>query len=328
MTQDPCKAYLRLGPGLVQAATVELGEDSEHMSKEIAGIIAAVVTPFDENEEIHEEAFRRVVEHLIQGGVHGLFPVGSQGEFFALSLEEKRRLMELAVEQAAGRVLVMPNTGAITTRESVSLSQMAESIGADCVSVITPFFVSPSQEELYEHFKAVCRSVRIPVLAYNNPDRTGGVALKVDTLNRLARECPNFLGVKDSSGDLTAVAEMVRLCPPGFKVIMGRDTLIFAALMQGAAGAIAATANVAPRLVVDIYQSFLEGDYQRARRSQMTLVPLRMAFGLGTFPVVVKEALELMGIAPGRCRAPVGPLAPQARERLRAILVEMGLLGA
>lgn len=298
------------------------------MGKEIKGIIAAVVTPFDEKEEIHEEAFRRVIEHVIQGGVHGLFPVGSQGEFYALSWEEKRRLMELAVEQASGRVFVMPNTGAITTRESVRLSQMAESIGTDCVSVITPFFISPSQQELYEHFRAICRAVKIPVLAYNNPDRTGGVALSVDTLGRLAKELPNFVGVKDSSGDVTLAAEMVRLCPPGFRVVIGRDTLIFAALMHGAAGAIAATANVAPRLVVEIYEAFRQGDYERARKCQMALAPLRMAFGLGTFPVVVKEALELMGIAPGMCRAPIRPLSPQARERLEQILVEMGLLGS
>jgi 4-hydroxy-tetrahydrodipicolinate synthase len=297
------------------------------MPKDIKGIIAAVVTPFDKGEEIHEEAFRQVIEHLIQAGVHGLFPVGSQGEFYALDFQEKRRLMEVAVEQSAGRAFVMPNTGALTTRESVRLSQVAESVGADCVSVITPFFISPSQDELYEHFRAICQAVRIPVLAYNNPDRTGGVALSVQTLGRLAREMPNFLGVKDSSGDLTVVTEMLRLCPPGFKVIMGRDTLIFAALMHGAAGAIAATANVAPRLVVEIYEAFMAGDYHRARQCQMALAPLRMAFGLGTFPVVVKEALELMGIAPGRCRGPVLPLPDQARQRLRQILEDMGILG-
>lgn len=296
------------------------------MKGQIRGIIAAVVTPFDEKEEVHEEAFRAVIEHLIRAGVHGLFPVGSQGEFYALEFHEKRRLMEVAVEQAAGRAFVMPNTGAITTRESVKLSQVAESVGVDCISVITPFFISPSQDELYEHFRAICKSVKIPVLAYNNPDRTAGVALSVQTLQRLARDLPNFVGIKDSSGDLTLVAEMLRLCPENFRVIMGRDTLIFAALMHGAAGAIAATANVAPKLVVEIYEAFLAGDYQRARKCQAALAPLRMAFGLGTFPVVVKEALELMGIAPGRCRAPVAALSPQARERLRLILKEMGLL--
>lgn len=292
----------------------------------IKGIIAAIVTPFTEKDEVDEASLRRVVDYILQGGVHGLFPVGSQGEFYALSLEEKKRVMEIVLDQVAGRAFVMPNTGAITTRESIMLSQMAEAMGADSVSVITPFFINPSQEELYEHFKAICRSVKIPVLAYNNPDRTGGVALKVDTMARLAREMPNFVGVKDSSGDLTTFSEMIRLCPAGFRAIMGRDTLIFAALVHGASGAIAATANVAPRLVVDIYEAFMAGDLEKARNSQMALAPLRMAFGLGTFPVVVKEALEMMGIAPGRCRAPVGPLSQSAREKLREVLKQMGLL--
>lgn len=292
----------------------------------IKGIIAAVVTPFNEREEVDFSGLKRVLDHLLQGGVHGLFPVGSQGEFYALTEEEKKRIIEAVLDHAGDRAFVMPNTGAITTRESIRLSQMAESMGAHCVSVITPFFISPSQQELYLHFRSICESVRIPVLAYNNPDRTGGVALSVDTMARLAREVPNFVGVKDSSGDLTVFSEMIRRCPPGFKAIMGRDTLIFAALMHGAAGAIAATANVAPRLVVEIFEAFSSGDYERAKRAQDALAPLRMAFSLGTFPVVVKEALDLMGIAPGRCRMPVKPLSENARARLKEILTNMGLL--
>lgn len=296
------------------------------MGKTIEGIITAVVTPFDENEDVDEQGFRTIIDHLIDQGIHGLFPVGSQGEFYALTVEEKRRLMEVAVEQARGRVFVMPNTGAITTRESVLLSRIAEGAGADCVSVITPFFISPTQEELYQHFKAICRSVEIPVVAYNNPDRTGGVALSVATLQRLSQELPNFVGIKDSSGDLTTLAEMIRLCPADFKVIMGRDTLIFGALMYGAKGAIAATANVAPRLVVGIYEAFKAGDYERARQCQRELAPLRIAFGLGTFPVVMKEALTMMGLPAGRCRGPIQPLGPEKRAKLREILLEIGAI--
>ncbi|NIS62075.1 MAG: dihydrodipicolinate synthase family protein, partial [Proteobacteria bacterium] len=183
------------------------------MGKPIEGIIPAVVTPFDENEDVDEGGFRKILNYLIDSGVHGLFPVGSQGEFFALSNEEKKRLIDITVEETRGRVFVMPNTGAITTRESIELSQYAERAGADCVSVITPFFISPNQEELYQHIRAICQSVKIPVLCYNNPGRTGGVALTPATLARLAEEVPNFAGIKDSSGDLTLVAEMIRLCP-------------------------------------------------------------------------------------------------------------------
>ena len=296
------------------------------MGKEIEGIIPAVVTPFDEREDVDEEGFRKIINYLIDSGVHGLFPVGSQGEFFSLTNEEKKRLIDIAVEEARDRVFVMPNTGAITTRESIELSQYAEKAGADCISIITPFFISPNQEELYQHIKDICQSVKIPVLCYNNPGRTGGVALTPPTLARLAGELPNFVGTKDSSGYLTQVAEMIRLCPPHFKVIMGRDTLIYGALMYGATGAIAATANVAPKLIVGIYQAVKEGDLEKAREYQRELAPLRIAFGLGSFPVVVKEALTMMGLPGGRCRKPIQPLSEEKRAQLRDILVNMGLI--
>ncbi len=296
------------------------------MGKQIEGIIPAVVTPFDDNEDVDEGGFRKILNYLIDSGVHGLFPVGSQGEFFSLTNEEKKRLMDIAVEETRGRVFVMPNTGAITTRESIELSQYAEKAGADCVSIITPFFISPDQRELHEHIKAICESVKIPVLCYNNPGRTGGVALTPATLARLAEEVPNFAGIKDSSGDLTQVAEMIRLCPPDFKVIMGRDSLIYGALTYGAAGAIAATANVAPKLIVEIYQACREGDYDRAKECQRKLAPLRSAFGLGSFPVVIKEALTMMGLPAGRCRKPIQPLNSEKRAQLRDILVDMGII--
>jgi 4-hydroxy-tetrahydrodipicolinate synthase len=296
------------------------------MGKPIEGIIPAVVTPFDDHEEVDEGGFREIINYLIDSGVHGLFPVGSQGEFFTLTNDEKKRLIDIAVEEAGGRVFVMPNTGAITTRESIELTRYAEKAGADCVSVITPFYITPNQEELYQHMKAICQSVKIPVLCYNNPGRTGGLALTPTTLARLAEEVPNFAGIKDSSGDLTLVAEMIRLCPPHFKVIMGRDTLIYGALMYGAAGAIAATANVAPKLIVGIYEAFRKGDYEKAREYQRELAPLRIAFGLGTFPVVVKEAMTMMGLPGGRCRRPIQPLDNEKRAQLRSILVGMGLI--
>jgi len=296
------------------------------MGKEIEGIIPAVVTPFDKNEDVDAGGFRKIVNYLIDNGVHGIFPVGSQGEFFSLTNEEKKRLIDIAVEETRGRVFVMPNTGAITTRESIELSQYAEEAGADCVSVITPFFISPNQEELYQHIKDICQSVKIPVLCYNNPGRTGGVALTPATLARLAKEVPNFAGIKDSSGDLSLVAEMIRLCPPHFKVIMGKDSLIYGALTYGAAGAIAATANVAPKLIVGIYRAVREGDFNKGREYQRELAPLRTAFGLGTFPVVVKEALTMMGLPGGRCRSPIKPLDNEKKAQLRDILANMRLI--
>ena len=295
------------------------------MGKPLQGIIVPIVTPFKADETVDEAALRRMVDHLIASGVHGLFPAGSQGEFFALTVDEKKRIMDVVVDQARGRAFVMPNTGAVTTRESVELARYAQQAGADAISVITPYFISPSQDELYGFFAASAEAVSLPVLAYNNPGRTA-VNVTPPTMARLAAKYPNIAGIKDSSGDLSNTLEYVRLCPPGFRTFIGRDTLIYAALTNGCAGAVAATANVAPQIVVGIYDAALAGDAARGQALQRALAPLRIAFNLGTFPVVVKEALEVMGLIPdGRARAPVGPLDAASRAKLVGILKEMGL---
>ncbi len=296
------------------------------MKKEIKGIITAVVTPFDENENIDEEAFRTIIRYLIDQGIHGLFPVGSQGEFFSLRMDERKRLMEIAVEEAQGKVFVMPNTGGIATRDCIELTQHAEKVGADAVSMMTPFFISPSQEELYQHFKAVCSSVSIPVLGYNNPDRSGGVFLKIDTLIRLAEELPNFVGIKDSSGDMTMLGEIIRRLPPRFKVFVGQDSMIYAGLAYGAAGAVAASTNVAAKLVLGIYDAVNNKEFEKAKDLQRKLAPIRIAFGLGSFPVVMKEALNMLGQPAGLCRKPIQPMSPEARAKLKEILTDSGIL--
>ena len=296
------------------------------MGREIRGIIPAVVTPFTPDEHVDEGAFRKVLHALIDQGVHGLFPVGTGGEFFALAREEKERLMAVAVKEAAGRVFVMPNVGAITTAESVALARHAEAVGSDAVSVVTPFFLKPSQEELYEHYKVICGAVKIPVLAYNIPDRTAGVALSVGTVSRLARDVPNFAGIKDSTGDLANAADIVQACPPGFRVFMGRDTLIYGALLYGCVGAVAATANVAPALAVGLFDAVEAGDLARARELQAKLSPVRKLFGVGSHPAGIKEAMVQLGmLACGKCRRPTMDLTPSQQDEVRKILREVGL---
>jgi 4-hydroxy-tetrahydrodipicolinate synthase len=297
------------------------------MGKEILGIIPAVVTPFTADERVDEGAFRKVLHVMIEQGVHGLFPVGTGGEFFALTREEKERLMKVAVEEAAGRVFVMPNVGAITTAESVALARHAEAVGSDAVSVVTPFFLKPSQEELFEHYRAICAAVRIPVLAYNIPDRTAGVALSVGTVARLAKEVPNFAGIKDSTGDLANAAEIVQACPPGFRVFMGRDTLIYAALLYGCVGAVAATANVAPAVAVGIYKAVHAGDLAKARKLQAQLSPVRKLFAVGSHPAGIKEAMVQLGmLGCGTCRRPTRDLTPAQKDEVGKVLRESGLL--
>jgi len=296
------------------------------MGRELRGIIPAVITPFTADEQVDEPAFRKVLNLMVDHGVHGLFPVGTGGEFSTLTLDEKKRLTDIAVKEVAGRAFVMPNVGAITTAESVVLARHAEAVGCDAVSAVTPFFLKPSQDELFEHYRTICAAVKLPVLAYNIPERTGGVALSVATVARLAREVPNFAGIKDSTGDLSNSVEFLQATPPGFRVFMGRDTLIFGALLYGCAGAVAATANVAPALAVGIYQTVETEDLTKARELQAKLAPVRKLFGVGSHPAGLKEAMVQLGmIECGRCRRPTLDITPAQKAEVTKVLREAGL---
>jgi len=290
------------------------------------GIIPAMVTPIDAVGRINESAVRKLTNHLIDGGVHGLFPVGSQGEFFALTFEQKKETIRIVVDETRGRVPVYAGTGAVTTREAIETTKMAQDWGVSAVSVITPYFLVPSQKELIAHYTAIAKACPdLPILLYSNPDRTQ-VPFPVSTVLELAA-VDNIVGIKDSSGDMSMTGEYIRLTRGmNFHVLMGRDTLIYAALCYGATGSICATGNVDPRVPVEIYEAFVAGDHKRALEAQYRLAPLRIAFGLGTFPVVIKEALTMIGIDAGPAVLPVGPMTPENREKLRKILAEMGLI--
>ncbi|HHE72669.1 MAG TPA: 4-hydroxy-tetrahydrodipicolinate synthase [Chloroflexi bacterium] len=297
------------------------------MTIKIEGIIPAMVTPMRADEDLNLEVLSKLTDHLIAAGVHGLFATGSQGEAYALTRDERQRVWETAVAATRGRVPVYAGTGAITTREAVILTKLAERVGVDAVSLITPYFIYPSQDELIRHYLTVADATSLPVLLYNNPGRTGGVSLAPETVVHLAKH-PNIVGVKDSSGDLSLTLEYIRRTDEDFAVLMGRDTLILAGLMMGARGAIAATANVAPELVVRIYEAWRCGDWTEARLAQAQLAPLRQAFGLGTFPGVVKEAMTMLGLPVGPARAPVAPLSPERRQQLRQVVHNITLTQA
>jgi 4-hydroxy-tetrahydrodipicolinate synthase len=289
------------------------------------GIIPPLVTPLRADGAVQERELRKFIDYLIAGGSHGLFVVGTTGEFYGLTAEEKRDIFAIAVDQSRGRVPVYAGTGAITTREATLLTRYAAEAGADAVSVLTPMFINPSQEELLQHYRAIAAATDLPVLLYNNPPKTG-VNLSAATVATLA-EVPNIVGIKDSSGDFTLSGEYIRLTRDKvFSVLMGRDTLIHAGLCYGGTGAIASCANVAPRLVADIYDKYLAGDVRGSLEAQFRLAPLRIAFTIGTFPAVIKESLALLGIDAGPCMGPVAPLGEEDRRRLRRILEEMGVL--
>lgn len=292
------------------------------------GIIPAMVTPIDAAGGINESALRKLTNHLIDGGVHGLFPVGSQGEAFSLTFAQKRETIRIVVDETRGRIPVYAGTGTVTTREAIETTKMAEDLGVSAVSVITPYFCIPSQKELITHYRAIAKACpNLPILLYSNPDRTQ-VPFPVATVLELA-QVENIVGIKDSSGDMSLTGEYIRLTRGmNFHVLMGRDTLIYAALCYGATGSICATGNVDPRVPVEIYAAFIAGDHKRALDAQFRLAPLRIAFGLGTFPVVVKEALNMIGIEAGGAIPPIGPMTPENREKLRQVLVGMGMVKA
>lgn len=288
------------------------------------GIIPALVTPLDEKGNLLEDALRKVIDYTIDGGVHGEFILGSTGEIYGLEFEQKKRALEITIEQTAGRVPVYAGASEITTRDCIKLAQMAESLGATAVSVLTPYFITPSRNELREHYIKIAASTRLPILLYGNDDRTN-VNIPPDLAEELSH-VENIVGIKDSSGDMTKMGEYIRRTnPEEFSVIAGRDTLILANLAYGGSGAIAATANVVPSVVAGIYNSFMAGDIVKAREYQNKLAPLRIAFGLGSFPVVMKEALKLAGIDVGVCLSPIGGISEENRNKLAGILKDLGV---
>ena len=288
----------------------------------IGGIVPAVVTPMNADQSLDEGGLRRLIDHLIGHGVHGIFTVGTAGEFWALSAFEKRQIFDWTVDHVAGRVPVYLGTCASTTQEVVELSRQAQAAGADVLSVLTPLFIAPSEEEMYRHYRSIADAVDLPVLLYTNPDRTGN-DLSPALVERLS-QVPHIAGIKDSSGNMSQTAEYLRRTPGDFRVLMGRDTLIYAALAHGAAGAIAASANLVPDLVVGIYEQFVAGDRQAAMTCQQRLAPVRNAFALGTFPALLKDGLQLLGLPVGPPRDPVGHLTPTELQALHRTLLEAG----
>jgi 4-hydroxy-tetrahydrodipicolinate synthase len=293
----------------------------------LRGIIPPVVTPMTADEEIDLDGLRRHIDWQLSRGVHGIFVLGTTGEFYALDEAEKQAVTAAAVAHVARRRPVFVGTGAETTREVIRLTRMAEKEGASGVSVITPYFIRPSQAELVSHFTRVAESTSLPVVLYNNPATCGGLSIEPDTVAKLAR-VPNIVGIKDSSGDLQNTIEIIRNTPrETFSVLNGRDTLILAALQFGAQGAIPATCNIAPDLCVGLYESFAKGDWDAAKEFQSRLHPVRLAMSLGTGNGAIKEALTLLGRSCGPNRFPVGPLPDDKRAKLKAILEKAGLLG-
>ncbi len=300
------------------------------------GIIPPIITPFNDDGTINFDSLAKMSVHLVKNGVHGLFPFGTTGEFYAVGDEEYVKALEVVRDSVKGMtdrygkpIQLLAGCSHITTRGVIHLAKLVEKVGGyDAISVLTPMFVSQTQDELYTYYKTIADSTTLPVIMYNNKPKTN-VTIAPATVAKLAHDCPNIIGVKDSTGDMTNCEEYLRLTMDvrdKFNVIMGRDTMIYAALHYGCSGAVASCANVAPRVVADIYDKFRDGDWNGALEAQYRLAPLRIACGMGTFPEVIKEGLVLQGIPVGKCLDPIGELTADEKEKLRKVLVDMKLL--
>jgi len=291
----------------------------------IQGIIPPIATPLKANEDLDLPRLKWFIDHQIAAGVHGIFVLGTNSEFYAFDENEKQQIIATAVEHVKGRVPVYAGTGAETTREVIRLTKMAEKEGVQGVSIITPYFIKPSQQEIFDHYRRIAENTSLPVILYNNPATCGGVSIAVETVVRLA-EIPNILGIKDSSGDLQNTDEMVLAVPDRFSVLMGRDTLIYQGMIFGVRGAVPASGNIAPRLCVDIYEAVMRGDLAAAKAAQIKLNPVRLSLNLGTAPGGVKAALAMLGMPIGPSRSPVGPLSPESQQKMKKALQLAGLL--
>ena len=280
--------------------------------KEIKGIIAAMQTAMHEDGSINEKELRRQIDRQIEAGVDAVFCLGTNGEFYIMSMEEKIRVMEIFVDQVKGRVPVYAGTGCISTEETVSLSKKAEEIGVDVISIITPYFAAISQEELYQHYAAAAKAVSLPVVMYNIPARTGA-ALAPSTVGRLVKDFPNIAGVKDSSGNFNNILQYIQATKGmDFAVLSGNDALILWTLLAGGKGGITAIANILPTIMVSIYQYYLKGDLDNAKKAQNSISKIRDCFKYGNPNSIVKCATNLIGQPVGPCRKPFGLLSEEA----------------
>ncbi len=282
-----------------------------------SGSFTAIITPF-ENGRIDEKRFKRLIEFQIKNGISGIVPCGTTGESATLSLEEHERVVELTVETVNGRIPVVAGTGSNCTAEAITLTRHAKQAGVDGVLLISPYYNKPTQRGLYEHFKAISEAVDIPIVLYNIASRTG-VNILPETVARLA-EFKNIAAIKEASGDLSQMAEIIRLCGDKIKVICGDDALTFQVLSIGGIGVISVVANIVPSKVVALVREFESGNLEKAKKLHQDLLPLVQAMFIETNPIPLKTAMGMMGRINPELRLPLCGMLPENENRLKAVL--------
>lgn len=285
---------------------------------EIKGIISAMATPLTSEEEINEVELRNYVNRLINAGIHSLFCLGTNGEFYALSYKEKIQVIKIVVDEVNGRVPVIAGTGCVTTKETIKLTQDAKEIGVDAVSIISPYFAGSSQDTLYNHFSAVAKAVDVPIILYNIPARTG-VNIEYTTVKKLA-ELSNIVGIKDSSGNFDNTLRYIEETADDFIVLAGNDSLVLWTLMAGGQGTISGVSNILPEVMVDIYNNWEKGDLKKAKEVQDSIRPIRDTLKLGNPNSIVKLATNLTGNNVGPAKAPFNIDDEEIKAKLLKVL--------
>jgi 4-hydroxy-tetrahydrodipicolinate synthase len=294
------------------------------MKAAFQGSFVALVTPFRDG-KVDEPKLRELVEFHVTNGTDGLVPCGTTGESPTLSHDEHKRVVEIVIETAGGRIPVIAGTGSNSTSEAMELTAHARKAGAAGALIVSPYYNKPTQEGLYQHYRAIAEAADLPILVYNIQGRTA-VNVETETLARLARDCQSIVGVKEASGSLEQMTQVVLACGPNFTVLSGDDTLTLPLMAIGGKGVISVIANLVPRETAEMVHAALDGDWKRARELHLRLFPLSKAMFIETNPIPVKEAMAMLGMIGPEYRLPLCRMSEPNRERLKKALQQFGVL--
>ncbi len=296
-------------------------------TKQLKGLFTPILTPVDEAGAIDLARLRKHAAEIVERGVDGILAFGSNSEFYMFDDDEMLEATQALIDEVGGKVPVMFGIGHIRTSKAIELARRAEQLAIDAISVLQPMFIQPTPEALYHHFKAIADAVpETAMFIYNNPGRAG-YPVPLDIIVRLAHDCPNIIGIKDSSGNITNCEELVRRTSDiDFNVFVGKDTIVFPGLCCGAVGAVCSTANIFPELVCGIYDKFCAGDYEGSRTDQFKLNPIRLSQDAASFPAATKDMANLMGMEVGPSILPTEATTGTALEGMKKAMREGGYL--
>ncbi len=289
------------------------------------GAMTAIVTPFTEKGSLDEASFRKLVDFQIKEGIDGIVPCGTTGESPSLDYEEHERVIEIAIDASKGRVPVIAGTGSNSTKEAVKMTRHAADAGADASLQVCPYYNKPTQEGLYRHFSEIAKSVEIPIIIYNIQGRTA-VNMETSTLARLAKEHSNIAGVKEASGNIAQMMDVINELPRDFAVLSGDDNMTFPLMALGGKGVISVASNIVPKEMHELTSFALKGDFENARRMHYELLPLFKGIFIETNPIPIKAALAMKGMIKESYRLPLCPMKAENKEKLRQVLKELKII--